>query len=537
MPTRPLAYTIESRMVAGSWKPCVVAKCTGCGKFTEIQWHGNNNPNFVAKTFHRLGWNFDVYSQSGNKCPTCNKPSDSVVSIKSPDLNKFHERLRWTREQIHLSRDDLAAEAGINRRMLDHLEDGTTNTRYEELHVSAGRKLAAVLVNHGAAIDANWLIGINDATNILSLNLQRICARMSMTEGQLAAKSGVPISIIQSILNGALSATNRAGELAKALSVDLEVLTGGDLPKPQPAPAPISEPQPSPFNGLTAYTGLLSAKDLRKTRTSKDLTQGDLATLIGKQDKVPWAFLTVRTMISQIETGAADGLARPIAATDRLLAMAAMALDLHPVGVPEEVVSLESETVNGSAVALIETPGLPARDDAKGGLPALIDVKELQIDLRRAENDLVGLREMLDDLEPIKLMVQETANKITGIKAVLALRAHDAEGGVLAAQAVKNTRRKPTLTISAPPAPPKQVPEPTFEATINERVRNSLGDHLTLVGGTWFFRRAVPAKARDAFGITEVRRNLGTGNRDEAVKRKMPFERAFEAKLIEAHAK
>jgi hypothetical protein len=43
----------------------------------------------------------------------------------------------------------------------------------------------------------------------------------------------------------------------------------------------------------------------------------------------------------------------------------------------------------------------------------------------------------------------------------------------------------------------------------------------------------VPRDAQPVFGVTEVKSNLKTDNLSEALKRKRPYERAFEKKLAE----
>ncbi len=598
---RPLSYIIESRMVAGAWQGFVVAVCGGCDKKFEVKWKGRQNPYFIARHFHRIGWSFDAYRQASNKCPSCNtmlalpgRNLETVIS-KAPDLNKFCDRLKWTREQIHLSRDDLATKAGINRRLLEHLEDNTISERYDELHVSAGRKLAAVLIQHGAPIEANWLIGITEETNVLSLNLRRICDKKSMIEGQLALKSGVPLSVIQAIFSGALSSTNRVAELAKALDVDVEVLTGGGRLPLALAQRSVNAPTPSHEAAILIVKGSESkpfppppwvkieassipdtsieeqrreaGSGLRAARLARNLSQAQLVELINRYDHgFSWSAATFKTIISQIECGY-----KTIRAADQVFALAAHAFrdfdedrdwprsaqspssdspSLDEGQVPSETQQnsayntetrdLFAPSVTTSAWPLRGQSPPSAEAQELTGLP--VTLASLHDEIRRAENDIAGLRAILADLEPVQHMVQEMAGKIAVIKelvtfAFVSPKLIEGQEDCATHSLLDEAEALPQSDQSRPSGEALIMqspnPQPDDRELISERIRAEYGDHLRLIGGTWFYRRRVPPRAQEAFGVSEIRRSLQTNKLSEARKLKIPLEQAFEEKLSE----
>ena len=485
MPTRELSYEITSQQVSpGTWRGFIVATCVECKKPTSVQWNSHPNHNFVAKHFQRLGWDFDPHRRSGNRCPDCNKPLPlSSLLPKTPalDLHKFSDRLRWAREQTHVSRDDLATEAAIPRRILDHLEDGTDNRRFEELHVSAGRKLAAALIARGAPIEVNWLIGITETTNVLSLNLRRICERQSITEGRLAMESGVPPMVIRAILNGAVSSSIRAPELAKTLQVDLEVLTGevSALPKSPGLPAIIG--------------GALRADQLKDARTKKGLSQRDIANLIIKFD-TPWRLSTVQGMISKIENG--DSPTAPM--TLKLLDFATRAmLDIEAAAEPPEPVN--GHKINGHVVDPVDR-----------------------------EADLVELKAIRADLGACHQLFLELTSQAKACHELYLEQATRAD--------MLEARINETAPVAVPAAlaAPATPPAPTPARLSKSHIKVSPADHLKLIHGTWYFRRHVPTDLQERFGKTEIFQNLGTTDRDEALKRKVPFEHAFDIRVQEA---
>lgn len=468
MTTRPLAYVIESRQVGGHWCGFIIAKCSGCDKPTEIHWNANNNPHHISKHFKRLGWDFDPYKLKGNRCPGCNKPV-FLAHNSEPDLSTFGKRLHWTREQAHLSLDQLADETGINRQLLQHIEQGK-NDKFN-LEDAAAIRLSDTLVSHGAIVDANWLSGITEKPNILAINLRRHMALRSFTEGTLSTETHVPPSQIKMMLSGALDTHYKIADIAKALRCQPADLLG-HVPEPPPVvPAPVvKEPRRAIGNAL-ATTGLFKSffgdkpgEALREARVAKGLSQGQLAGMIFGRPGANWTVGSIQAMIS--------GLERKNSLTPsntKLIGIALACLDE-----PEPVQNLPD----------------PVKQKPNGHALPVVDQEAIRTALRSAENDLVELRKMLDDIEPLRQMVLETTQKIESIKAQLAVL----------------------------PAP------------------DTTAEHLRFVRGMWHFRRRVPVDARTVFGLTEFDADLATANKWEALQRKMPYERAFDQKLAEARA-
>lgn len=178
MPTRPLAYVINSEQVGGQWRGFVRVQCSGCGDRTQIKWNSYHNPNHIANYFRRSGWEFDPYRRRGIRCPKCrhqapillthssqtpivaapNRPTLTLNKPQTPDFSTFGKRLRWARSQVKLERNQLAEEAKINQTILEHIELGTSNIAWIQLK-DVGTRLADILSAHGAMIDANWLNG------------------------------------------------------------------------------------------------------------------------------------------------------------------------------------------------------------------------------------------------------------------------------------------------------------------------------------------------------------------------------------------
>jgi transcriptional regulator with XRE-family HTH domain len=389
MPTRPLAYVIESRQVGGNWRGFIIAKCSGCDNNTEVQWNSHNNPNHVAKYFKRLGWDFDPYRVKGNKCRSCNKPVLLTHSTE-PDLSTFGKRLKWTREQIHLGRDQLADESRIPRLILQHIELGTTGEQYH-LEDAAAVRLADVLVEHGAIVDANWLSGLTDRTNALAVNLRRQMHINHLTEGSLATESHVPPSQIKMMLSGALETHYQIDAIAKALHVKPEELTG-KLDKPKPVVVPHGSNLPA-IGLAKVFFGDTPGNKLRQIRKDRNLTQGHLAEMIyGQPGTEAWSNIgSIQAMISAAERG------KSTQSTARLLSIAAACLDI-----PE----------------LAPTEHLPAKQ-IPTALPVVVS-EALQNTLVNAESDLTELRlmqkKLLDEAEALGQMIGETAQKVEQIR-------------------------------------------------------------------------------------------------------------------------
>jgi hypothetical protein len=63
------------------------------------------------------------------------------------------------------------------------------------------------------------------------------------------------------------------------------------------------------------------------------------------------------------------------------------------------------------------------------------------------------------------------------------------------------------------------------------------GDHLELIGETWYYRREVPRDVRHAFGVTKVRISLETKSRTVAKRLEKKPDAEFEEKLAAARGK
>lgn len=348
---------------------------------------------------------------------------------------------------------------------------------------------------------------INDAINPsypLAKNLRRLMDKYSFTEGTLAAESGVSLSAIKLMLSGSLETHYQLPDIAKTLRASVEELTPvkpprvlsavifpssfketGRLQPATPAPPPpkppetpiaarpVRQPRPliTPASGIAkAFFGDNPGVGLRDMRTAKGLSQGALAKQIATHD-VPWKAGSIQSMLSMIERNQAG----PMKFRDRLLAIAAAILeDTKP----------SKKIAKTKPAPKVQLPAVVAKP--KASVPAVPN--GLEVELRQAINDLAAIRELFN----------ETVSKIENIQTKLLDKA-----------AAKPREKKPTVRI-------------------NER-----GNHLQMVGGMWFYRRHVPRDAQPVFGVTEVKSNLKTDNLSEALKRKRPYERAFEKKLAE----
>lgn len=376
MATRPLSYTINSSMVGGQWRGFVRVRCAGCGEVTKIQWNSYHNPNQIAQRFRQLSWEFDPYRARGNRCPKCAQPillehrppvgppvSGLVAPLFQskkptpilPDFSTFGKRLRWTREQVRLSQDQLAAETQINTRLLQHIEGGTANDfiHFGDLAVD---RLVSVLTEHGATIDADWLIG------------------KKVPAPETTPPPPKPV----------IAPNGQANGQARPVTVPAVI-------KPEPKPALTRLLKPTIGDDHRGVT-------LRNLRIEHGLTQTSLATkMLGNPGIDSLKTLgSVQALLSSFERSG-----HITESTRRLFAVATTILES-----PQELPAKRARLA-------------PPPKRTQPPLPT-VTAEALQTELRRAENDLAELRKMLDDLEPIRQMVAETTQRVEGIRKVLA---------------------------------------------------------------------------------------------------------------------
>lgn len=382
--SRPLSYDIITKQIGQPATPIrfVHVKCATCDRFEDFIWKSHHNPHHVSTHFKQLGWEFDKYRRGKIRCPDCQKAKPEARTTEHlPELKTFGQRFRYYREQVQLKRDTVADEAKFDRRMLEWLESGDEHPfRIDQASIN---RLIEVLRAHNVPVNRGWLLDLSKQGEILSTNVYRAMQSLSFTEGTLAHNSGVPISQVKLILSGTIPTHYKLPDLAKALRTTPEELMGlpikGTPVKSEPVELVVLSPD-------------LRAGRLREARQAKNLQQLALAELIHGHDKT-WTVQTIKWMVSQIERGNRVG-----SKEDAFLKMAAEILD-----VPADWL-------------LGRTADEPTSLDNQSGIPEA-EAEEILQRIARAENDLVGLNQLIDEaIQPIRQMAEETKATIGGLK-------------------------------------------------------------------------------------------------------------------------
>ncbi len=456
MVDRPLSYAIVSKMVGNppTMIGFVVAKCGSCGAEEQVQWRHHHNPNHISTHFkQKLNWDFDVYRPAKCRCPDCRqaKPEGDQRLL---NFETFGARFRWTREQAHLKRDDIAQETGINPTVLEFLESGRQSIF--NLDPSSTNKLIESLKNHGASVERDWLLGTSQQSSQLARNLKREMERGSFTEGALADRSHCSISAIKQILSGTIPFHYKLPDIAKVLRTTTEKLLGVpepifDVVKPKTAATPVwhrasrdigEPPQAPPSRVLPSVPetppvviskpievpdDATPGQRLKAARLAKDLSQARLAKAIRAHTE-QWTEMTLIWIISNVEHHNHEAVGRII-----LMGIIGQILDVSP----EWLLGRTNEQQSGkiskpsepeSAPVPVPAPEVEVPEEVlpvEAALPvvtslALEEADEIRRQLEMAESSMGELKVMIDDrlndITALRDLFEETRETVDDLR-------------------------------------------------------------------------------------------------------------------------
>jgi transcriptional regulator with XRE-family HTH domain len=310
----PLAYSFEKRLVGNQLVPYVIAKCSSCHEEGFFRWKGSNNPAHVATRFRKSGWDFDPYKASRNTCPTCNphrvvEPAGQIHIALPANLKTVGERAGWLRAKTpnEMRRIDVADAAHVPERAYKAFEDGELRT-YNDQYVVASKVIPVYRRHLPFPVSVRWLLGLPEEGSVLHLTFKHAMQSASITTGFLASQTGVPISVIEGILSGAMPNYYRIDELARHLRTSADALrceashVKADKPeraaKAEPAATVVAREGDLP-NDLR---GIIQRR-LRSKRDGENISQGVLAERIVAKKLLDIGRDTLTTYLSKLERG------------------------------------------------------------------------------------------------------------------------------------------------------------------------------------------------------------------------------------------